>query len=141
EDTQKKLRISYDSLPKRAQNLFLDIACFFHGMRKDLIVKIFQDEDFFPDVEIQIQNLVLSLHDVIMEMGQEVVRKENEDEPWKRTRLMGYSDVVHVLGDCSGTDSVRSIQLYNGEKKERILTCNGRALQMMTCQLASLSKI
>ncbi|GKC21537.1 TMV resistance protein N [Tanacetum coccineum] len=159
EDTQKKLRISYDSLPKRAQNLFLDIACFFHEMHKDLIVKILQDEDFFPDVEIQIQNLVhkflvkysgddlwkvLSLHGVIREMGLEVVRQENEDEPGKRTRLMGYRDVVHVLGDCSvnylhclihssslkltinlsfvvyqGTDSVRSIQLYSCGKKER----------------------
>ncbi|PWA49835.1 TMV resistance protein N [Artemisia annua] len=116
EDTQKKLRISYDSLPKRAQNLFLDIACFFHGMSKDLIVKVLQDEDFFPDVEIQ--NLVhkflvkyaesiypgdkiLSLHNAIEEMGQEVVRQEDEDEPGKRTRLMGYRDVIRVLGDCS----------------------------------------
>ncbi|PWA80027.1 hypothetical protein CTI12_AA069640 [Artemisia annua] len=132
EDTQKKLRISYDSLPKRAQNLFLDIACFFHGMDKDTIVKVLQDEDFFPDVEIQIQNLVhkflvkyeqemLFMHDVIEKMGQEVVRRENEDEPGKRTRLTGYGDMVHhVLGDCLGTDSVRSIRFYSYEKKERV---------------------
>ncbi|PWA85866.1 TMV resistance protein N [Artemisia annua] len=137
EDTQKKLRIVYDLLPKRAQNLFLDIACFFNGMDKDTIVKVLQDEDFFPDVEIQIQNLVhkflvkndsddeyepkqLLLHDVIREMGQEVVRQEDEVEPGKRTRLMGYKDVVRVLRDCSGTDSVRSIWLYSSEKEERV---------------------
>ena len=124
-DTQEKLRISYDSLPKRAQNLFLDIACFFDGMEMDTIVQVLQDEDFFPDVEIQIQNLVhkflvkysysayerktLLLHDVIREMGQEVVRQEDEDEPGKRTRLMGYRDVVRVLGDCS----VKYLHVYD----------------------------
>ncbi|PWA91696.1 TMV resistance protein N [Artemisia annua] len=129
EDTQKKLRISYDSLPKRAQNLFLDIACFFDGMYKDTIVKVLQDEDFSPNFEIQ--NLVhkflvkndfssISLHDVIRKMGREVVRQEDEDEPGKRTRLMGYRDVIRVRGDCSGTDSVRSILLYSSEKKERV---------------------
>ena len=118
EDTQKKLRISYDSLPKRAQNLFLDIACFFHGMDKDTIVKVLQDKDFFPNFEIQ--NLVhkflvkndssrISLHDVIRKMGQEVVRQEDEDEPGKRTRLMGYRDVIRVLGDCS----VKYLQVYD----------------------------
>ncbi|PWA83462.1 TMV resistance protein N [Artemisia annua] len=143
EDTQKKLRISYDSLPKRAQNLFLDIACFFNGMNKNFVVKVLQDEDFFPDVETQIQNLVhkllvkndspllVSLHDVIREMGQEVVRQENEDEPGKRTRLMGYRDVVHVLGDCLGTDSVRSIQLESYEKKEWV-TVQLEALKKMS---------
>ncbi|PWA76538.1 TMV resistance protein N [Artemisia annua] len=101
-------------------------------MSKDRIVKVLQDEDFFPDVEIQIQNLVhkflvkyeqemLFLHDVIEKMGQEVVRRENEDEPGKRTRLTGYGDMVHhVLGDCLGTYSVRSIRFYSYEKKERV---------------------
>ncbi|PWA71593.1 TMV resistance protein N [Artemisia annua] len=135
EDTQKKLRISYDSLPKRAQNLFLDIACFFDGMDKDTIVKVLQDEDFFPDVEIQIQNLVhkflvkygrynqVLLHDVIRKMGQEVVRQEDEDEPEKRTRLMGY-DV--------GTNSVRSIQLLYNSKKKVLATVQLEAFRMMS---------
>ncbi|PWA70465.1 TMV resistance protein N [Artemisia annua] len=117
EDTQKKLQISYDSLPKRGQNFFLDIACFFHGMDKDTIVKVLQDKDFFPNFEIQ--NLVhkflvkihfmgeVILHDVIKEMGKEVVRRKDEGEPGKRTRLMGYRDVVRVLRDSSVKEQIQ----------------------------------
>ncbi|PWA38414.1 hypothetical protein CTI12_AA581540 [Artemisia annua] len=132
EDTQKKLRIIYDLLPKRAQNLFLDIACFFDGMYKATVIKVLQDEDFFPKFEIQ--NLVhkflvkndspwISLHDVIRKMGQEVVRQEDEDEPGKRTRLR-YRDV--------GTDSVRSIKLDTSDWMEKGATVQLEAFKKMS---------
>lgn len=44
-DVQKQLQMSYDSLSVTAKNLFLDIACFFDGMDKELVVKVLQDEE------------------------------------------------------------------------------------------------
>ncbi|KAI3800972.1 hypothetical protein L1987_29072 [Smallanthus sonchifolius] len=99
-DVQKQLQMSYDSLTNRAKKIFLDSACFFDGMEKDLVVKVLQDEDlaFFPNNEIQYlvdKSLVeitgpdslLLMHRAIKEMGREIVRQENEDEPGERSRL------------------------------------------------------
>nr|GEV67427.1 TMV resistance protein N [Tanacetum cinerariifolium] len=88
-DVQKQLQMSYDSLTNRAKKLFLDIACFFRGIEKDTVVK---------------------------DMGREIIRQENEDEPGKRTRLRDDSDVL------SGTESIESIRFeYAYEKKKEIV--------------------
>ncbi|XP_076900002.1 TMV resistance protein N-like isoform X1 [Bidens hawaiensis] len=120
-DVQKQLQLSYDSLTPRLKKLFLDIACFFDGMKKDTVVKVLQDEDlrFFPNNEIQYlvdkslveitSNNEVWMRHAIREMGLEIVRQENEDEPGQRTRLWDERDVMRVLTECSGTDSVESI--------------------------------
>ncbi|PWA36265.1 TMV resistance protein N [Artemisia annua] len=125
-DVQKQLQMSYDSLGVTAKNLFLDIACFFDGMDKELVFKVLHNEEsaFFPDIEIQ--HLVdkflvkyieeyppvrVGMNQVIKEMGHEVIRKENVDEPGKRTRLISHRDIVRLFRDCSGSDTVRSINL------------------------------
>ncbi|KAK1420498.1 hypothetical protein QVD17_22146 [Tagetes erecta] len=122
-DVQMQLRMSYDSLTNRSKKLFLDIVCFFDGMEKDLVVKVLQDEDlrFFPNHEIEYlvdKSLVeitskrlLTMHHAIREMGHEIVRQENEDEPEQRTRLSDPRDVMRVLTGCWGTESVESIRL------------------------------
>ncbi|XP_076939050.1 TMV resistance protein N-like [Bidens hawaiensis] len=126
-DVQKQLQLSYDSLTPRLKKLFLDIACFFGYEDKDFVVKVLQDEDlrFFPNNEIQYlvdKSLVeitsdgyLKMHHAIREMGLEIVRQENEDEPGQRTRLSDIRDVMCVLTECSGTESVESIYLHTSE--------------------------
>ncbi|GJT29476.1 hypothetical protein Tco_0909751 [Tanacetum coccineum] len=127
----------------RAKNLFLDIACFLNGMTKKIVFKVLQDEEsgFFPDIEIQylvdkglIKNHIfyVTLHNVIMEMGQELVSQEYPDEPGKRTRLMGQRDVLCVLRDYSGTDSVRSINLNYNHQREEEVTVQFEALKKMS---------
>nr|GEZ13610.1 TMV resistance protein N [Tanacetum cinerariifolium] len=107
DDVQKKLQISYDSLNKRAQKLFLDIACFFDGMYKDLVVKLLLNKKTVFFLAIQIRDLVdkglvkrkalLLMHHVIRDMGKEIVRQESEDEPRRRSRLRDHRDVLHVV--------------------------------------------
>nr|XP_043638138.1 disease resistance protein RPV1-like [Erigeron canadensis] len=139
EDIQGKLKVSYDSLSPRAKNLFLDIACFFNGRYKDEVIKVLEDKDnaFFPDIEIQNlmdrylvkqdKNHRLTMHDVIRDMGREVVRQENEDDPRQRSRLED-SDAEYVLEDCSGTDSVISIRAHILKWDESV----GQALAKMS---------
>ncbi|GKB73247.1 TMV resistance protein N [Tanacetum coccineum] len=117
----KQLQMSYDSLSPDEKNLFMDIACFFNGLRNNLVlIKVLNEEDFSVDYEIEklahkflVENNghEVSLSHVIKEMGHEVVRQENPEEPGQRTRLMGHRDVVRVLRENSGTHSVRSIRL------------------------------
>ncbi|PWA80030.1 TMV resistance protein N [Artemisia annua] len=134
-DVQKQLQMSYDSLSATAKNLFLDIACFFDGMDKELVFKVLHDEEsaFFPDIEIQhlvdkflVKDsdedgfIMVVMNQVIREMGQEVIRQENVDEPGKRTRLISDWDILRLFRDCSGTDSVRSIKLESSDIEEPV---------------------
>ncbi|GMP39621.1 hypothetical protein CsSME_00010382 [Camellia sinensis var. sinensis] len=104
------LKISYDSLDDHEKNLFLDIACFFVGKDKDYTVKILEECDF--SITIGIQNLTrrglievnkddnkLIMHQVLRDMGREIVRRESQKEPGKRSRVWCHKDAFNVLRD------------------------------------------
>ncbi|XP_070681298.1 disease resistance protein RPV1-like [Malus domestica] len=116
-----KLRISYDSLQDdHDQKLFLHIACFFIGKDEDYIVRILDGCDF--KTICGIQNLVdrclvtidrdnkLSMHDVIRDMGREVVRRESY-EPGNRSRLSRSKDSFEVLREKNGTQAIEGLML------------------------------
>ncbi|KAL6329292.1 hypothetical protein AAG906_015499 [Vitis piasezkii] len=89
-EIQDVLRISFDGLDDNQKDIFLDIACFFKGQDKDYVIKLLKSCDFFP--EIGIRNLIdkslvtisynkLCMHDLIQEMGWEIVRQESIKDP------------------------------------------------------------
>lgn len=93
---QNVLRLSYDDLDHEEKNIFLDIACFFKGKRVEHI-KIFLDACGYSTT-IGLQNLQnkplltiykeeVSMHDLIQEMGWQIVREESIEDPEKRSRL------------------------------------------------------
>jgi hypothetical protein len=107
-EIQKILRMSFDSLDDDiVKDTFLDIACFFVGMDKDYAIKIFNGCGFFPDIGINIlieRSLVtinakneLRMHDLIRDMGREVVHEMSPKDPGKRSRLWFHEDVLDVL--------------------------------------------
>ncbi|CAL5340869.1 unnamed protein product [Camellia sinensis] len=113
----KKLKISYDSLQDdHDQNLFLHISCFFIGKGKDFTIRILDECGFYPTVGIQ--NLIdrclltineqnkLMMHQLLRDMGTEIVRQESPKEPGKRSRLWHNNDSFNVLRDQTGTDSI-----------------------------------
>ncbi|CAL2278835.1 unnamed protein product [Prunus armeniaca] len=51
------------------------------------------------------------MHDLIQEMGKEVVRQESPTEPGKRSRLWFHEDVNHVLTENTGTDMIKGIMV------------------------------
>ena len=101
------LKISFDGLTKMQQELFLDIACFFKGEYKDGIIDIFQSFGFCPTYNIGFladRSLItidecgtLWMHDLLQEMGRDIVRREFVKELGRRSRLWRYEDVLHVL--------------------------------------------
>ncbi|PPS15261.1 hypothetical protein GOBAR_AA05333 [Gossypium barbadense] len=48
------LRISFDGLEEKEKNIFLDIACFFNGEKKDLVMKVLDGCKFFLDIGIDV---------------------------------------------------------------------------------------
>ncbi|KAF5476747.1 hypothetical protein F2P56_003452 [Juglans regia] len=118
-DIQEILRISYDGLDENVKDIFLDIACFFRGKNADYVTKILDSCGFFPDIGIEElidkslitinEHNVLEMHDLLQEMGREVVRQESPKEPGNRSRLWFHEDVRHVLEENTGTKKVEGI--------------------------------
>lgn len=105
---QKILRVSYDSLQDdHDKNLFLDIACFFTGLDKDYVASILDGCKFYTVVGIN--NLIgrclltineankLMMHQLVRDMGREIVRQESPEEPGKRSRVWHHKDAFNVL--------------------------------------------
>jgi hypothetical protein len=107
EKIQKILGISFDSLDSYTKEIFLDIACFFVGMDKEYAIKILDDCNFFPNIVIPVlieRSLVtidcqnkLMMHNLIRDMGREIVCQESPKYPEKRSRLWFHEDVLNVL--------------------------------------------
>ena len=103
----EKLKISYDGLVESEQNIFLDIACFFKGKDAKYVTKILDNCGFSPDIGIKVlmdKSLIttdesdrLLMHDLLQDMGKEIVHQESPTEPGKRSRLWFQEDVRYVL--------------------------------------------
>ena len=101
------LQISFDGLMDTQKELFLDIACFFNGEKKDCIRDILKNSGSYPDYNIGVlmeKSLItidqvgtLWMHDLLQEMGREIVRRESPKELGRRSRLWLYEDALHVL--------------------------------------------
>ncbi|KAI8571082.1 hypothetical protein RHMOL_Rhmol01G0089100 [Rhododendron molle] len=121
DDVLGKLKISYDLLSEQLKKLFLDTACFFVGMSRDFTVKILEGHDIFAEDEIQKladRCLIkydchdqIVMHDMIRDMGREIVRQESLEDPGKRSRLWYPDDVLEVLRDGTGTEAVKGLIL------------------------------
>ncbi|XP_028100088.1 disease resistance protein RML1A-like [Camellia sinensis] len=118
----KKLKISYDSLQDdHDKNLFLHIACFFVGKDKDCLTRILDECDFYTTIGIQ--NLIdrclvtidksnkLMMHQLLRDMGREIIRHESPREPGKRSRLWHRKDSFNVLREKTGTETIEGLAL------------------------------
>ncbi|XP_059429962.1 disease resistance protein RPV1-like isoform X1 [Corylus avellana] len=118
---QKILRISFNSLDNSTKDLFLDVACFFVGMDKEYAIKILDGCNFFPAIGIPIliqRSLVtidyqrkLKMHNLIRDMGREIVCEESPKYPGKRSRLWFHKDVLNVLDNRAGSETVEGLIL------------------------------
>ncbi|XP_043699903.1 disease resistance protein L6-like [Telopea speciosissima] len=116
---QKKLRISYEGLTYEEKEMFLDIACFFIGMDKNIAFYIWNGCDFFPGDGIEnlcLKSLVkigeeneLRMHDQLRDLGREIVRQENLKELGQRSRLWSHEEVLEVLSTQQGTRKVEGL--------------------------------
>ncbi|RHN58716.1 putative TIR domain, winged helix-turn-helix DNA-binding domain-containing protein [Medicago truncatula] len=119
------VKLSYDDLDRLEKKYFLDIACFFNGLslKVDYMKLLLKDCEGDNSVAVGIERLkdkalitisednVISMHDILQEMGREVVRQESSEYPNKRSRLWDHDEICDVLKNDKGTDAIRSICL------------------------------
>ena len=105
---QEILKISYDGLDQTQQDIFLDIACFLKGFLRNHVVDILSSiNSYEPEIDIEIliekclitvtEDDELSMHDLIQQMGWEIVREESPQVVKKHNRLLCYEDACQVL--------------------------------------------
>ncbi|XP_057445594.1 disease resistance-like protein DSC1 [Lotus japonicus] len=126
EKVHEAMRVSYDDLDRREKNILLDIACFFNdsNMTMSSLISLLKYHENDNSVAVGLERLkdralvtiskdnFVSMHEIIQEMGREIVRQESED-PGLRSRLWDSDDIRDVLKNNKGTEAIRSIIMYN----------------------------
>ncbi|CAA7032552.1 unnamed protein product [Microthlaspi erraticum] len=119
-DIQAKLQISFDALDPEQREMFLDISCFFIGMDKHYVGYILDGCNFYPDIGltvlkerylITVRDNRLVMHDLLRDMGRNIVRGTywNSWEKW--SRLWDRAHVIDVLATNSGTNAIEGLSL------------------------------
>ncbi|XP_034679883.1 disease resistance protein RUN1-like [Vitis riparia] len=126
-DVQNVLRTSFDGLDDFEKELFLDIACFFKGQNENFVTRILDSCGFNATIGIKVLSdkcLItffhgtIGMHDLLQEMGREIVREEYPRDLGKWTRLWEPDDVYRVLRREMGTKAIEGIFLDMATSKE-----------------------
>uniref|UniRef100_A0A9I9DXM6 TMV resistance protein N-like n=3 Tax=Cucumis melo TaxID=3656 RepID=A0A9I9DXM6_CUCME len=135
----EKLKIGYYMLEKSEQKIFLDIACFFKRKSKRQAIEILESFGFPAVLGLEIleeKSLItvphdkIQMHDLIQEMGQEIVRQNFPNEPEKRSRLWLREDINLALSRDEGTEAIEGIMMDLDEEGESHL--NAKSFSAMT---------
>ncbi|XP_071920263.1 TMV resistance protein N-like [Coffea arabica] len=115
DEIMEKLKVSFNGLKEVEKEIFLDIACFFEGKKKDYIRRVLDSFNFCPDIHINvlIQKSLITLsrgrilmHCLIQEMGWNIVREKAPDEPGKHSRLWVAEEICDVLARDKATENI-----------------------------------
>ncbi|KAK7314751.1 hypothetical protein VNO77_33279 [Canavalia gladiata] len=139
----KILKVSFDALEEEEKSVFLDIACCFKGYAMTEVEELLHAHygDFMKyHINVLVEKSLLklgwfgkvTLHDLIENMGKEIVQQESLKEPGKRSRLWLPEDIIQVLEDNSGTSEIEIICLdFSLHNKKEIVKWNGKAFKKM----------
>eukprot|EP00253_Pinus_taeda_P007810 PITA_07810 len=139
-DIHSKLKISYDSLDKEEQQIFLDVACFFIGENRDTAIRRWNGSGW--DGWLGLRNLenrclveidrkeCIRMHDHLRDLGRDVAEKEH---PLRLSRPN-----VNLLPTLSPSSPVlRGISMDYGNGREQIFenitgNCNLSRLELLS---------
>ncbi|XP_028770177.1 TMV resistance protein N-like [Neltuma alba] len=105
---QQILEVSYEGLQQLEKEVFLDIACFDKGSELEYVKKMVAiAHDFDPDYHIGVLvdkclikiygGCLIQMHDLVQDMGRDIVRLQSPKDPGKRSRLWSNKDILRVL--------------------------------------------
>ncbi|WZY70169.1 hypothetical protein YC2023_002409 [Brassica napus] len=140
-DIEKVLRFSYEALCDKDKDLFLHIACLFEGESISYLEKCLahSDLDVRHGLKVLANNSLISIteeerlvmHNLVEQLGKEIVRQEHKDEPERRKFLVDAREICDVLTDNTGSKSVLGIDLDIMAIKDE-LCIDKRAFEGMT---------
>ncbi|XP_056172795.1 disease resistance protein RPV1-like isoform X2 [Syzygium oleosum] len=117
---RSKLKISYDALDVQQRHIFLDIACFFIGYDKDILIH-FWDESKYPEETMEVlQNMSLIkiiednevwMHDQLRDLGRDIVHQKSEMKIEKQNRVWDPKEGSDLLRIRKGKTEVEALCL------------------------------
>jgi hypothetical protein len=105
-DILEVLKLSYDGLDENEMDIFLDIACFYRGHLENVVTQTLDSCGFSAHIGmdvlkdrclISISEGRIMMHDLIQEMGHEIVRQQCVNDPGKQSRLWKHHAIYKVL--------------------------------------------
>ena len=113
----KLLKRSFHGLDHTQKDIFLDIACCFKGEDKDFVSRILDGCNFYVErglkdlsdkCLITILDNRITMHDLIQQMGWEIVREKFPNEPSRWSRLWDSEDIERAFA----TSEVKTMLFY-----------------------------
>nr|XP_025614667.2 probable WRKY transcription factor 19 [Arachis hypogaea] len=137
----KILQISFNGLDQEEKEIFLHIACFFHGKKLDFVKEVLNCCGYFAGIGIHAlidKSLIkneeeeIHMHDLLQEMGKEIVRQECLGNPVSWSRLWRYEDFSFTLKSKNEASEVKAIVLYEDISISKHEDLNIEGLSKMT---------
>ncbi|MED6170035.1 hypothetical protein PIB30_026748 [Stylosanthes scabra] len=119
-DIMDVLRVSFDGLEDMEKDIFLDIACFFPHDYERYVKDILRIRGFHPDIVIRTlidKSLItcygewIVMHNMLRDLGRNIVREKSPKEPRKWSRLWKQKDLSHVLRESKAAKNLEAIVL------------------------------
>nr|AXU93655.1 RPP4/RPP5-like protein [Arabidopsis thaliana] len=115
-DIMKTLRVSYDRLHQKDQDMFLYIACLFNGFEVSYVKDLLKDNVGFTMLtEKSLLRITpdgyIEMHNLLEKLGREIDRAKSKGNPGKRQFLTNFEDIQEVLTEKTGTVTLLGIRL------------------------------
>ncbi|XP_031267568.1 TMV resistance protein N-like [Pistacia vera] len=101
-DIHSVLKVSYDELDYNHREVFLDIACFLRGFERNLIEEVLDAcgfasriciNDLIEKSLITTSSNIITMHDLLQEMGSKIIRQESANNPNECSKLWDHKEI------------------------------------------------
>ncbi|KFK25992.1 disease resistance protein [Arabis alpina] len=126
-DIMDVLRVSYDGLNEQEKAIFLYISCFYNMKHLDYVTKLLDICGYAAEIGVTVltekslivvANGYIKMHDLLEQMGRELVRQQAVNKPAEQLLLWDPVDICDLLSENSGTQLVEGISLNLSEVSE-----------------------
>ncbi|CAI9268803.1 unnamed protein product [Lactuca saligna] len=118
---KKILQIGFDTLPENCKELFKHIACFFVGTDRVVAETILKGCGIQTSYGIRklidrclltIEKYnVLAMHQLVQDMGRDLVVGESPEKPWKRSRVWNHEESLDLLEKDKASKKIQGLML------------------------------
>ncbi|XP_030540742.2 disease resistance protein L6-like [Rhodamnia argentea] len=118
---QRKLMISYERLDYAQRQVFLDIACLFVYRDKTYPFYMWDACGYYPHDALEalvLTSLIkikygstLWMHDQVRDLGRDIVRQENFNDPRERSRVWNPEEALSILKWKEGSRKIEALSL------------------------------
>ncbi|XP_039683215.1 disease resistance protein RUN1 isoform X3 [Medicago truncatula] len=121
----KALQVSYEGLEKDEKEVFLHVACFFNGERKDYVSRILDACELNPGINIRllaekslitIRNEEIHIHEMLHKLGKQIVQEQHPHKPKLWSRMWLYRDFHHAM--ITNSEAIKAKAIILNQKED-----------------------